>query len=89
MRTIYKFKLETTDKQGIRASMRAKPLCVQVQNGEPCLWMLVDTDYDNRDYEVFVKGTGHPITPEEASLQYIGSYQLNNGALVFHVFMEA
>jgi hypothetical protein len=48
--------------------------------------MLVDPASNRRRIRVRVFGTGHPGI--ESSMDYIGSYQLYGGALVFHVFFE-
>ncbi len=85
-RTIYKYKLETTDRQTITMRKDAEILCVQEQHGQPCIWALVnddiEDDYEERKFDVF--GTGHPI--DEAPRKYIGTYQLKGGVFVFHVF---
>lgn len=40
-KSIWKFTLKITDVQTIEAPAFSEPLCVQIQNGVPCLWMLV------------------------------------------------
>ena len=85
--TIWKFELETTDKQTIEMPVDSEILTVQTQNGEPCLWALVDpaAEKETRTFEVF--GTGHTLHYDMGiTKDYIGTYQLNSGALVFHVF---
>jgi hypothetical protein len=83
-RTIWKFPLRVDDHVAIEMPMASKVLCVQVQLGTPCLWALVypDAKMETRDFRVI--GTGHPIERDPGD--YIGTFQLNGGALVFHVF---
>lgn len=84
MTTVYKYKLEATDRQIIKMPKYAEMLCVQIQDGEPHLWARVATENPVVDVEIHVYGTGHEIN--EPFLSYIGTFQLRQGALVFHVF---
>lgn len=86
--TIYKYPLTITDVNRIELPKGAKILCIQTQNDNPYLWALVDK-YESEKETHFIEtlGTGHPIN--EGERQYIGTYQLRNGALVFHVFLLA
>ena len=84
MRTIWKYRLVVEDEQVINMPMGAVPLTVQAQNGEPCLWCEVDSTLRASAVKLLTRGTGHPLTGEEGS--YIGTYQLQEGGLVFHVF---
>jgi len=86
-KTIWKFELETTDNQTIEMPVDAQMLTVQTQMGKPCIWALVDPtgEKENRFIETF--GTGHKIPYEiGVSREYLGSYQMHVGVLVFHVF---
>lgn len=84
MQTIYKYPIEVTDNQHINIPRDGKILTVQVQGGQPCLWVLVDPDNDPEDRHIEVFGTGHPISDDERD--YIGTFQMHGGALIFHVF---
>lgn len=89
MHRIYKYPLIITDKQEIEMPKNAKILCVQAQNDMPCIWALVDK-YESaigqtRTRTFYTYGTGHDIGRPEI-LNYIGTYQLHSGALVFHLF---
>ncbi len=84
---IWKFEIETTDRQIVEMPIGAKILTVQTQNGCPCLWAVVNPDAKKvlRGIEVF--GTGHPMPAVEGERrEYIGTYQLSNGMFIFHVF---
>lgn len=84
MKTIYKYKLENTDLQTIEMPKFAKILCVQIQNGEPHIWAEVESTNPITKKSIAIIGTGHPrpFNP----MTYIGSYQLYDGQLVFHVY---
>lgn len=84
MKRIWKFEIETTDNQTIGMPVGAEILTVQTQYGKPCLWALVNPDGNKEQRHIEIIGTGNPV--KEASRIYIGTYQLRDGALVFHVF---
>jgi hypothetical protein len=83
MRTIHKYTLEISDKIQIESYKFAEILSVQVQNGTPVLWALVDTDNAKDKITLAIIGTGNPFWPID--YLYIDTFQLSNG-LVFHVF---
>lgn len=85
MNVIYKYELHVTDTQTIEIPKSAEMLCVQMQRGNPCLWVLVDPEYIKEKVNIRIFGTGNPIH-ESNSLEYIDTFQ--EGALVFHVFKE-
>lgn len=86
MKTIWKFPLNVTDEDEIQMPIGAQVLTVECQQGAPYLWALVETTnaQESRVFSIF--GTGHPI--EKTELQYRGTFQLNGGNLVFHVFEQ-
>ena len=84
MKTIWKYQIQTTDYQDIEMPIEAQILTVQVQNGEPCLWALIDPDQKRGIRQIRIIGTGHII--DNSIDEYLGTYQLRDGALVFHVF---
>lgn len=95
MRTIYKYLLETTDLQSIRIprllgakDFTSQFLCIDTQNGCPCLWCLVDTSEQEREVFFRVVGTGNPMPEILDNGDYLGTYQLFNGAFIGHVFLE-
>ncbi len=86
MEKIHKYKLETTDIQHIEMPAFARILCVQVQNKEPHLWAIFDDVQEQCKHTrtIEIIGTGNQTTG--TSRKYIGTYQLADGQLVFHVF---
>jgi hypothetical protein len=63
----------------------AEILTVQVQRGEPQLWALVDPDAPPVSRGLIVVGTGQQFSVDKP-LKYIATFQLEQGALVFHAF---
>lgn len=91
MRTIHKFPLAITDIQNIALPNQVKILCVQMQRGVPCLWVLLDPDEPYRMVAIIMRGTGHPIDDDDEVGDYIGTVQqeivgLAASILVWHVF---
>lgn len=63
-------------------------LTVQVQQGIPCIWADVpntDAPPERRIFWTF--GTGKPM-PTDFIGEYLGTYQLYDGQLVWHVYEE-
>jgi hypothetical protein len=87
MKTIHKFSLATTDYQYIELPVGSKILTVQPQGNDVCLWVIVDPEAAKNRKRILIFGTGHPM-PDGIEDNYIGTYQLLGGQLVFHVFWE-
>ena len=82
---IWKWTLEVTDRQQLLIPEGAKLLTVQIQHGMPQLWALVDENAPIIHRTIAIYGTGNPL-PDGDPGQYVGTYQIRGGALVFHVF---
>lgn len=85
MKEIWKFPLEA-GAQLLSMPTGAGALAAQAQHGAPCIWALVDPTARKVQRTAVVVGTGHTFAP--CDLQYVGTVQLADGALVFHVFLE-
>jgi hypothetical protein len=64
--------------------MWSRVLTVQVQNGQPYIWAMVDPTQPPVDFPFVVVGTGHETDIETE--KYIGTIQLSDMNLVFHYF---
>jgi hypothetical protein len=82
--TIWKFPIEVRESQIVHMPKGAKPLTVQMQNGNPCLWTLCDETQPPEPRCVAVYGTGHKLPTNPGN--YIATFQMMEGMLVFHVF---
>ena len=87
MKTIYKYTLEATEHQVIEMPKNAEILHIDVQHGKPCLWALVDTGLDKEKRAFYTFATGQDINGDLGTINHIGTYQLQGGAYVFHVFV--
>ena len=86
-KVIYKYPLDEVDRQTISMPKGAEILSLQVQNGTPCIWALVNKGADMEDRTFVMIGTGHPIMDELYSgAEYIGTAIVFNDTLVWHVF---
>lgn len=84
MKTIWKYEISPCCK--IQVPKNGKVLTVQVQRNQPCLWILVDPNAKKEVRKFVTYGTGHEIKYENG--KYIGTFQIDNDNLVFHVFEE-
>lgn len=84
MKTIYKYLLNVDDMQTIRMPEGALILSVQCQQGQPCIWALIDTECAVGQRRFGLVGTGRPCAFEGHT--HVGTFQLHDGELVFHLF---
>lgn len=89
MQTIWKFPFELTDKFTIDMPKGAKVLTVQVQNEHPCIWALVNDKAPVEKRTFSLVGTGTSANHITAHWRHVGSCQLQDGALVIHLFEES
>lgn len=85
MKSVCKYPVPVTDLFHLDIPVGAEILMVQVQHGGPKIWALVDLSRPVERRFFRLAGTGHDID-DSVSLTYIGTFQLNNGNFVGHVF---
>jgi len=83
-KAVWKFEFAVQDEIAIDMPAGAIALTVALQFGSPCLWALVDPAAPLVRRRFRLAGTGHPPGPEVGN--YVGSFQLSGGHLVFHLF---
>lgn len=83
MRVIHKYNFPVQDYVTLYIPYGAKILCVDEQYGDPCIWALVENNNLLEEVKLRIYGTGHMV---EQAGEYLGTVQLNGGALVFHIF---
>jgi hypothetical protein len=81
---IWKAVLEVTDRQVVSVPVGAKFLSSQIQGNALCLWFLCDEKRQLEPRVIAIYGTGNPIPDEPGD--YIATFQMHGGDLVFHVF---
>jgi len=84
---IWKWTIATTDRQTLHMPKGAKILTVQSQGEEAQLWALCDETEVKEPRRFAIHGTGNPMPTGDPGV-YIGTYQLMEGRLVFHVFEQ-
>ena len=84
MTTIWKFPLDAEDVIELDMPEGAEALHVSTQYGNPCLWARVDPKAPTEKRRFRFAGTGHPLTDDVG--RHIGSWLMQGGALVFHLF---
>lgn len=87
MLTIFKVKMTIQDEQIIFIENGARFLTIQIQYGEPVLWVVVDPNAPSVERKIYIRGTGHMLGEAEQAY-YVGTFQLEGGAFVGHVFVE-
>lgn len=85
MKTIYKYEIPVTDVFELTLPLWSEILSVQVQGGTPYVWVKLDTEKDNETRVFRIFGTGQSID-DPRDMKFIGTFQLYNGDLVFHLF---
>ena len=87
MLTIFKYPVPIEDHFTLELPRDAKILTVQIQKGIPQLWSMVDSETKKETRHFRLAGTGHPLGEDYLRINnYIGTFQMGNGALVFHLF---
>lgn len=85
MKTIWKWTLSPDCT--IEMPKGAKILAIQEQCNKPQMWALVDPEAEKESRHFLTIGTGHRINMDLG--EYHGTFQVDGGALVFHVFEAA
>jgi len=87
MLAIFKYPIPIKDHSTLELPKDARILTVQIQRGTPQLWALVDSETEKETRYFRLSGTGHPLGEDYLRIiNYIGTFQMENGALVFHLF---
>lgn len=83
MSVIYKYPFAAQDHVRLFMPLGAEVLCVQMQGEQPCIWAKVDPSSAMQVRTFELRGTGHELG---AVGKYLGTFQMLNGGLVFHLF---
>ena len=83
---IWKYPINTHDVNFVlEIPEGGKPLYFEVQKEIPTLWVLVNPEHKFEKRYFRIVGTGD-IIEEDDTLKYIGTIQMADGDLIFHLF---
>ena len=82
MNRIWKYNLQPSKRHVLYMPRGAQILGVQLQNGEPVIWALVDPDQDLEERALYLAWTGEALPQDK--LSYIGTFQADT--TVWHLF---
>lgn len=87
MKKVFKYPISLCEPyiKEIYAPQNFEPLCINIQQGTPFLWALVDPDTPQTTHYIRVSGTGHEIREDIA--KYIDTFQMHGGSLFVHAFL--
>ena len=85
MQTIWKFPVSERN-FSLNIPEGAQILSVQAQGNKGQMWVLVDPQARKETRVFWAINTGDPLP--KGNLKYIGTYQLDKGNYVLHVFEE-
>ena len=85
MRTIFKTKLWFNESyQIVKLPEGFELLSLQVQDHQPTMWYICDSEAPHVETEIMMCGTGWNLESEIKKKNYLGTLQ--NGPLVWHFF---
>ena len=85
-KVIWKFEFTIDDNISMKMPEGTEILSVQIQKGIPCIWALVDPLAKKTERQFQLYGTGHEMEFNENFEKFIGTFQMINGNVVFHLF---
>jgi hypothetical protein len=88
MKKIWKYQIPDKTEFALSMPKDSKVLCLKVQHGIACVWVLVDTKKEPTQTRFEVFGTGWEIKKDVDYLDYIDTWQIANGELIFHLFKD-
>jgi len=85
MQRIYKYPIPVQDEVVIELPKGSEILTIQMQKAEPCMWVLCNPEAIKVRRFFYLYGTGMEV---KEGLNYLGTFQMLNGGLVFHLFED-
>lgn len=84
MKTVWKYPITRAPRFELLMPQDAKILCLQVQDGTPCIWAEGYSEDEEELRQFCTVGTGHAVPP---AVTYVGTWQ--DGPYVWHVYERA
>jgi hypothetical protein len=86
MKVIWKYQLPIKDQITIKIPVVAKFLKFEYQDDVPTIWVEVDPETERVPKHFKIIATGQRF--DESHLQYLGTVQRSNGALIWHLYVR-
>jgi len=87
MKRIFKYGIPPTDHFELVLPLNAEILTFQSQKGSFYIWAIVEEGSNDEKRYFRLAGTGHDLTGDFPKIKkYIGTAQIADGGLVFHLF---
>jgi hypothetical protein len=87
-KSIWKFPVPLAGKVRIEMPKDAKVLFAAVQHGQPQIWAEIDTEAPKETRTFFSFGTGWELPIDKPLGRYVGSFIVDNGAIVQHCYEQ-
>jgi len=87
MKRIFKYEIPVADHFELELPVGAEVLTFQSQKGGFYIWAIIEEGLDIEKRYFRLAGTGHDLTEDYPKIKkYIGTAQIADGGLVFHLF---
>ena len=86
MLTVFKYQLPLGDYFKLALPKGARVLTADMQNGQPCLWALINPDNKTEKRLFRFVGTGQMIEDSLKRLEFVATFQMEGGSLTLHIF---
>lgn len=87
-KTVYKYPIQLGGHTQILMPKGAEIRFAAVQYGQPQIWAEVDTDAPKETRTFFSFGTGWLLPSDKPLGRYVGSFIVDNGAIVQHCYEQ-
>ena len=84
--TIWKYPIEIADQQYLELPTSAEILSVQTQFDSVYVWVKLNPTVTRTARQLRLFGTGQLVP--DSGLRFVGTFQIQGGHLVFHLFEE-
>lgn len=86
---IFKYPLLPEDEQVVSIPIGSKLLSVAEQRHAVVVYAIVPVDVkETKDVKIWVHGTGHHLLVHPSDMSFLGTVNLYDGKLMFHVFCQ-
>ena len=83
---IWKFELTKERTQLVKMPEKSEIMDIQMQNGKPVMWALVNPESKNIEVKINMYGTGWETRENTSKDEYLSTVQ--DGKFVWHFFMN-